>query len=433
MILLKTQGDPMKNFKTYAQELDARDELRHYKKEFYLPKDTIYMDGNSLGLLSKRAEKTLTQMAESWKKFAIDGWLKGNHPWFYLAEKLGEMTAPLIGALPDEVVVTNSTTVNLHQLLATFFKPKGKRSKILIEELAFPSDVYAIKSQLLLHGLAVDKDLVLVNSKDRRTIDEDDIISSMTREIAIIILPTVLYRSGQLLNVVELTQAARKRNILIGFDVCHSIGVVPHNFHKEGVDFAFFCNYKYVNGGPGAEGGLFVHQKHFGRYPGLVGWFSSSKEVQFDMSHNLQPAGTAGAYQIGTPHILSMAPLLGALDILNDAGIIRIRKKSIELTEYMMELIDSELSGMGFSIGTPRSSQARGGHIALEHSEAARICKALKKIGVIPDFRPPNIIRLAPSPLYSSFSDVFGVVQAIKNIMLEKEYLKFENKRELVA
>lgn len=423
----------MKNSKLHALALDIKDELRHYKKEFYSPQNTIYMDGNSLGLLSRRAEKSLFEMIGSWKKFGIDGWLKGSHPWFYLAEKLGEMIAPLIGALPEEVIVTGSTTVNLHQLLATFFRPKGKRSKILIEEVAFPSDVYAIKSQLLLHGLTPDKYLVLLKSKDGRTINEDDIISSMTRDIAVIILPTVLYRSGQLLNVEKLTQAAHKRDILVGFDACHSIGVVPHNFHKEEVDFVFFCNYKYVNGGPGAEGGLFMHQKHFGKYPGLAGWFSSRKEVQFDMSHNLQPAGTADAYQIGTPHILSMAPLLGALKLINEAGIDRIRKKSLELTKYMIELIDSELDGMGFSIGTPRSHEARGGHLALEHNDAARICKALKERRIIPDYRPPNIVRLAPAPLYISFGDVYKVIQVIKKIILEKEYLKFENKRELVA
>lgn len=423
----------MKLSKSYALELDAKDQLRHYKKEFYFPNNTNYMDGNSLGLLSKRAEQTLLETVKSFKKFGIDGWTKGDNPWFYLAEKLGEMTAPLLGSLPNEVVVTNSTTVNLHQLLVTFFKPKGKRTKILADEFAFPSDIHALKSQLLFHGLNPNENLVLVKSRDGKIINEGDIISSMTDEVALIILPTVIYTTGQLLDIKKITQAAHKRNIIIGFDACHSIGVIPHNFHKEEVDFAFFCNYKYVSGGPGAEGGLFVHQKHFGKYPGLAGWFSSSKDKQFDMDHDLKPANNAGAYQIGTPHILSMAPLLGALNLLNEAGISRVRKKSLELTEYMIKLIDYKLGGMGFSVGTPRSSQARGGHVALEHKEAARICKALKKRGVIPDFRPPNIIRLAPSPLYRSFSDVYEVIQTIKKIMLEKEYLKFTNEREIVA
>lgn len=423
----------MKLSRSYALELDAKDQLRHYKKEFYFSKGTIYMDGNSLGLLSKRAEKTLFEIVESYKLFGIDGWLKGKYPYFHLAEKLGEMTAPLIGALPEEVVVTGSTTVNLHQLLATFFKPKGRRTKILTDELAFPSDIYAIKSQLRLHGLIPNEHLIVVKSSDGKMIEEDDLILSMIEEVTLIVLPTVIYRNGQLLNVKKLTEEAHKRNIIIGFDACHSIGVIPHKFHKESVDFAFFCTYKYVNGGPGAEAGLFVHKKHFGTYPGLAGWFSSRKDVQFDMSHDLQPAYTAGAYQIGTPHILSMAPLLGALNLLNEAGISRIRKKSIELTEYMMELIDSELAGMGFSIGTPKSHEERGGHVALEHNDAARICKALKERSIISDYRPQNIIRLAPAPLYTSFRDVYKVIQVIKRIMLEKDYLKFTNKRELVA
>ncbi len=423
----------MRNSKSYALQLDARDPLHHYKKEFYFPPKTIYMDGNSLGLLSKRAEKSLLETVKSYKLFGIDGWLKGDNPYFYLAEKLGEMTAPLLGALPEEVIVANSTTVNLHQLLATFFKPKGKRTKILADEFAFPSDIYAIKSQLFFHGLHPDKHLVLVKSRDGKIIYEDDIISSMTDEIGVIILPTVIYRNGQVLDVNLLTQEAHKRGIIIGFDACHSIGVIPHNFHKQGVDFAFYCNYKYMNGGPGAPAGLFVHKKHFGKVPALAGWFSSAKDTQFDMSHEFKPAKNAGAYQIGTPHILSMAPLLGALELINEAGIDRIREKSLDLTGYMIKLIDSELAGMGFSIASPRSSKARGGHVALQHKEAARICKALKEKGIVPDFRPPDIVRLAPVPLYRSFSDVFEVVQSIKKIMMNKDFLKFKNEREVVA
>lgn len=423
----------MNNSELKALRLDAKDKLRKYKKEFYFPPDTIYMDGNSLGLFSKRAEKTLLEIVESYKLFGIDGWLKGKYPYFYLAEKLGEMTAPLLGALPEEVIVANSTTVNLHQLLATFFKPKGKRTKILTDEFAFPSDMYAIKSQLLFHGLDPEKHLVKVKSRDGKIIYEEDITSSMTSEVAIIILPTVVYKTGQILDVEKLTTEAHRRGILIGFDACHSIGVIPHKFHKHGIDFAFYCNYKYVNGGPGAPAGLFVHKKHFGKTPALAGWFSSSKDKQFDMSHILTPAKTSGAYQIGTPHILSMAPLIGALELLNEAGIDEIRKKSLLLTDYMITLVDSELASMGFSVITPRSSKARGGHVALQHIEAARICKALKEKGIIPDFRAPNIIRLAPVPLYRSFSDVFEVVQTLKKIMTEKTYLKFKNEREIVA
>lgn len=423
----------MNSSKDYALKLDAQDELRPYRQEFYLSADAIYMDGNSLGLLSKRAEQSLAQVVEAYKLYGIDSWTKGENPYFYMAEKLGDMIAPLVGALEGEVIITGSTSINLHQLVATFFKPKGTRTKILIDEFAFPTDVYAVKSQLLLHGLDLGEHLVVARSRDGQTISEADIISLLTDEIALVILPTVVYSTGQLLDIKRITKAAHDRNILVGFDASHSVGAVPHNLHEDGVDMAVFCTYKYVNGGPGAPAGIFVHQKHFGTYPALAGWFSSRKDVQFDMSHDLVPAENAGAYQIGTPHVLSMAPLQGALEVISEAGIVQIREKSSRLTRYLIELVDNELQDMEFSIVSPRAADARGGHVALRHTEAASICKALKQRGVIPDFRSPDIIRLSPSPLYGSFSDVYQAIQILKDIIIEQEHLTFSNKREIVA
>lgn len=421
------------NIKAYAVKLDKNDPLHKYRKEFFRPKNIIYMDGNSLGLFSKRAEKSLNEIITSYKAYGIDAWLKGENPLFYMAEKIGGLLAPLVGALPDEVVVANSTTVNLHQLLTTFYKPYGKRTKIIIDEFIFPSDMYAVKSQLLLHGLKPEDHLVIVKSRDGKYIDETDIISKMSDDVAIVLLPTIVYRTAQMLDVKLLTEEAHKRGILIGFDACHSIGAIPHNFHEENIDFAVFCTYKYVNGGPGSPAGLFLHKKHFSKIPALAGWFSSQKDKQFDMSPDLIPALGAGAYQIGTPHIFSMAPLLGAIDLINEIGINQIREKSLSLTDYMIELIKSELASFGFIIATPLLHEQRGGHIALEHTEAARICKSMKAHGVIPDFRPPNIIRLAPIALYSSFYDVFRLVMMLKKIMIEKDYYKFTNDREIIA
>ncbi len=419
--------------KSYAQKLDESDKLSHFKKEFYFPQNNIYMNGNSLGLLSRRSEQSLLEILESWKTKGINGWMQGNDPWFYLAEKLSKMIAPLIGALPEEIIVSSSASVNLHQLLATFYKPKKNCTKILTDCLSFPSDIYALKSHLILNGLDPEEHLKIVNTRSDNMIYEDDIISSMTEEISVILLPAVIYSTGQFLNIKRLTEEATKRNIKIGWDLCHSIGIIPHELHQENADFAFFCNYKYLNGGPGSSGGLFVHEKHFGLHPGLAGWFSSDKKVQFDMKHNLVPASDASAYQIGTPHILSMAPLLGSLSIFEEAGIENIHEKSKKITGFLCTLIKTELSGMGFSIGTPLCENSRGGHIALEHDDAPRICKSLKLHGITPDFRPPNIIRLAPSPLYVSYTEVFEVVKTIKEIMLEKDYENFENLRELVA
>ncbi|WP_347549901.1 kynureninase [Pseudalkalibacillus hwajinpoensis] len=416
----------------YAKELDKNDPLSLFKNEFYVNPNSIYMDGNSLGLLSKKAEKTLLDSLEDWKTHGIDGWTEGKHPWFYMAEIIGEMTAPLIGATPQETITTGSITTNLHQLLATFYKP-GKKSKILADSLTFPSDIYAIKSQLELHGLSPESHLIQIGSEDGRTIREQDIIEGMDEDVAIILLPSVLYRSGQLLDIEALTQAAHKRDIIIGFDLAHSIGAVPHNLHNWGVDFAVWCTYKYLNSGPGGVGGLFVHEKHLGKRPGLAGWFSSNKDVQFEMSHDLDHAHTAGAYQIGTPHIFSMAPLVGSLELFKEAGIGPVRTKSLSLTRYLMGLIELKLSTFGFSIANPKSDEHRGGHVCLQHPEAARICKALKANGVIPDYRSPNVIRLAPIALYSSFEDVWNVVHVLHGIMENKSYEHYSNERNVIA
>ncbi|MFA1822889.1 kynureninase [Virgibacillus oceani] len=413
--------------------MDTKDALKLYRKEFYVNENVIYFDGNSLGLLSKRAEIVLEDLKESWKTYAIDGWSEGAHPWFYLSEKLGSMSVPLVGAKPEEVVITGSTTTNLHQLVATFFKPTGKRTKILADELNFPSDIYALKSQLQLNDLDPEENLIQVKSKDGNTLKTEDIIRLMTENVALIVLPSVLYRSGQILDMKKLTEEAHKRNIMIGFDLCHSVGAIPHHLSDWGVDFAFWCTYKHLNGGPGSVGALYVNEKHFDKKPGLAGWFSSSKDTQFDMAHTLQKAADAGAYQIGTPHIFSAAPLLGSLEIFSEAGIERIRTKSLQLTDYLMTLIDSELAAFNFRISNPREETERGGHVYLEHPEAARICKALKANGVIPDFRNPNGIRLAPVALYNTFEEVWTAVQILKTIMEEKSYLQYKNKRGVIA
>lgn len=419
--------------RAYARQLDKQDPLASYREEFYLPEDGIYMDGNSLGLLSKRAERTLLESLADWRELGIDGWMFGRHPWFNLSEELAALNAPLIGGKPEEVMVTGSTTVNLHQLVASFFKPEGKRTKILADALTFPSDIYALKSQLELRGLDPSEHLVQVNSPDGRFLVEDDLIAAMTDEIALIVLPTVLYRSGQILDMPRLTKAAHERGILIGFDACHSVGAIPHDFHDWGVDFAYWCNYKHLNGGPGTVGGLFVHERHFGTTPGLAGWFGSRKDKQFDMDHTMTPAEHAGAFQIGTPHVMSLAPQLGALEMFNEVGMEAIRQKSLALTTYMMDLIEEMLVPHGFFIGSPTDTRQRGAHLSLEHPEAARICKALKKHHIIPDFRAPNIIRLAPVALYNTFTDVYDVIVTLKKIMDDKEYEAFENVREVVA
>ncbi|WP_424205898.1 kynureninase [Baia soyae] len=423
----------MKSTQEEAVRFDQQDILSKYRNEFYLIPNQIYLDGNSLGLCSIRAEKTFLETFESWKRDQIDGWSSGEYPWFYLAEMLGAKMAPLVGAKKEEVIATGTTTVNLHQLIATFYHPEGKRTKIIANDLDFPSDIYAIKSQLQLHGLDPEEHFLSVKSRQGRYIDEEDIIACMQDDVTLMILPTVLYRSGQLLDIERLTREAHQRGILIGLDACHSVGAVPHHFHQWGVDFAVWCSYKYLNSGPGSVAAIYVHEKHFGTVPGLAGWFGSDKERQFDMSHVFEPSRQAGAYQLSAPSILNAAPLIGSLSMFEEIGMGSIREKSLSLTRYMMLLIEEELQGWGFVIGNPTEDHRRGGHISLEHEEATRICKALKEANVIPDFRAPNVIRLAPIALYTSYQDVWEAVQRLKSIMVEGKHKVYSHERGVIA
>ncbi len=358
---------------------------------------------------------------------------KGNNHGFYLAESLGNRMRSLVGADEGEVVVSGSTTVNMHQLVSTFYQPREGKTKILADHLNFPSDIYALKSQIALKNLDDKEHLIQVESRDGYTLHDEDIVNEMTEDVAFIVLPSVLYRSGQVLNMERLTTEAHKRGILIGFDLSHSIGAIPHELSKWDVDFAFWCNYKHLNGGPGSTGGYYVNKRHFAKVPGLAGWFSSDKSKQFDMKHELEPASDAGAYQIGTPNLLSMAPIIGSLAMFEEVGMGAIREKSLKLTGYLMSLIETELGDDHFTICNPREDDSRGGHILLQHNEAARICKALKEAGVIPDFRSPSVIRLAPVALYNTFTEVYHCVEILKDIMKNETYKKFENKRGVVA
>ena len=420
----------------YAVELDRADPLAPFRERFYLPPDRLYFDGNSLGLLSRDAEAAVLRAIDEWKTLGIDGWLAAPTPWFGLGEELGRLTAPLIGAAPDEVVVTGTTTVNLHNLVATFYQPAGARRKIVATALDFPSDLYALRSQLALRGADPEADLVLVGSRDGRTVEEADLIAAIGDDTAILLLPSVLYRSGQLFDLAALTAAAHARGALIGLDCCHSIGAIPHHFDEWGVDFAFWCNYKYLNNGPGGTAGLYVNRRHFGRAPGLAGWWGGHKARQFDMAPLFDPAPDAGAWQISTVQVLSSAPLHGSLRLFAEAGIAPVRRKSLALTRYLIELLDAEgltAPPYGYAVGTPRDDARRGGHVAIEHPDGARIAKALKARGVVPDFRPPNVVRLAPVALYTSFADVWRVVQHLRAIIDGREHEAYGVGRKLVA
>ncbi|MES2462478.1 MAG: kynureninase [Armatimonadota bacterium] len=422
------------NLPEEARLRDRDDPLSSFKSHFYgLEGGAIYLDGNSLGLLSREAEAAALQALDQWKRLGVEGWSEASPAWFTLPEQIAAQVAPLVGASENEVIVTGSTTVNLHQLLATLYDPtNAERPKILADALAFPSDIFAIESHLRLRGLDPERHLVKVPSRDGFLLTEDDILAAMTPDVQMAVLPAVVYTSGQLLPLQRITAEARRRGILIGWDCSHSIGAVPHSFDDWDIDFAFWCHYKYLNAGPGAVGGLYLNRRHFGKAPGLAGWFSSRKERQFDMTHTLSPADGAGGLQIGTPHILSLAPLSGSLTLHEYAGMDRLRTKSLALTDFLRQAIIQELSAFGVTIVTPAHDDQRGGHLALVHPEAAQISRALRKAGVIPDFRPPNIVRLAPVPLYTSFADCWEAVSRLRRILENDTYREMNEGSSLV-
>jgi kynureninase len=403
-----------------AARLDAGDPLARFRAEFFLPPGKIYLDGNSLGLLSRRAEAALLHVLESWRTQGIDGWTEGGRPWLALAETVAQQLAPLMGAAPETLCITGQTTQNLHQLLATLFDPTHPTRRVIVgDALNFASDTYALQSHLRLRGLDPARHLRLIPSRDGRTLRADDIAAALAApDVQLAVLPAVQFVSGQLLDLAALTREAHARGIAIGFDCSHSIGAVPHAFDGDGVDFAFWCHYKWLNAGPGAVGGLYLNRRHFNRAPGLAGWWGVKADRRFAMSPQHDAAAGASALHVGTPHILSLAPLHGSLELIAEAGgVAALRQRSLELTAFLLERIEADLASLDFTVITPRSAADRGGHLALAHPDAWRMCRALKAAGVIPDFRRPDIVRLAPSPLYTNFADCAEAVARLKRIV----------------
>ena len=422
----------MRNFEThleFAKDLDLKDPLRDLRNQFYINEGELYMDGNSLGLCSKDAERGLMEVFDVWKNEGIKIWGTQNGRFFNYSRNIANKLAPLIKADPKEIAIMGSITSNIHQAFTTFYKPTPTRYKIVVDALNFPTDIYAIKSIIELLGRNVDETLVTVQTRDGRTLNDDDIIATFKDDVAIVLLPAVLYRSAQLLNMKKITEAAHKKGILIGWDLAHSIGAVPHDFNDIKPDFAVWCSYKYLNGGPGAVAGLYINKMHFSKSAGLKGWFGNKDDSQFLLKHDLEQDSDASVFLKGTPHLLSMAPLDAMLDVFNAVGMTAIREKSLNITAYLMALIDSKLSPYGYRVGNPRQDHERGGHVCLEHDEAYRISIALRDMKVIPDYREPNVIRLAPVALYVSYEEVYRLVDILENIAKEKLYENYSIER----
>lgn len=413
----------------HAASRDAADPLAEFYDRFLHPEDAYYMDGNSLGPLSEDAKKAVESLLDDWQTLAIRGWEEAKPPWFYYGERLGDRLAPLVGAPPDTCVVTGGTTVNIHTLIGSFLDAH-QGDTVLANELDFPTDHYAIRSQLRQRGSDRAVGLLTVESRDGRTIKTADVTAAITEhEPDIVFMPSVLYRSGQLLDIEAITETAHEYGAVAGFDLAHSIGVVPHELDAADVDFAVWCSYKYLDGGPGAVGGLYVNESHFDLEPALAGWWGHEKSTQFEMRSTFTPADDAGAWQISTPPLLAMAPLDGALDIIEAAGIDEIRTKSLTMTAYLQFLVDEKLEEVGYENGTPREATRRGGHVAIEHDNAYQISQALRDRGVVVDFRPPNVIRVCPSPLSTRFEEVWAVTDVMREIVETGEYETFESRR----
>jgi kynureninase len=395
-----------------AADLDAADELAGFADEFAKPPG-VYMDGNSLGLMCHAADASLREAIEAWRTLGIRGWTEGDSPWFGMSRKASALLAPLLGCEPDDVMVGNSTTVNLHQILATFWNPQW--GKILLDETHFPTDRYAVESFLRSQDRD-PADEIVIHKAANRLLSETRIALAL-QGVGLAVLPSVVYTTGQLLEMKQINHLASTYSELVAWDCSHSAGVVPHHFRRDNIDLAFGCGYKYLNGGPGAAAWLYVHPRLRDRLPGLAGWFGSDPARQFEMSAEFHPAADANRYQIGTPHIFSLAPLLGSLQVINDAGIDRIRVKSVSQTAFLMVYAQQLLARHGVEVVTPREPERRGGHVTLAHRDAAKLSRALRARGVVPDFRPPDMLRFAPAPLYTSFAECKQAIDALDQIL----------------
>jgi kynureninase len=405
----------------FALEQDRADSLRAFRDRFHIPvgrdgKPLIYLVGNSLGLMPKTTRQIVDQELDDWARLAVDGHFDAATPWYSYHETLREPAARLVGAQPNEVVCMNSLTVNLHLLMATFYRPTKARSKILMEDPAFPSDTYAIKSQIAHHGFEPNESLLLARPREgEHAIRQEDIevlIEKHGDEIALVLFAGVNFFTGQLFDIAKITKSAQARGCTVGIDLAHAAGNVPLALHDWNVDFAVWCSYKYLNSGPGAVAGAFVHERHATDHdlPRLAGWWGNDPATRFRMQlePDFVPVPSADSWQLSNPPILAMAPLRTSFAIFDEAGgMTALRTKSTRLTGYLEFLLDRAPSRL-LTVITPRQPNERGCQLSiLVHEHPKELFKKLEAAGVKTDFREPNVIRVAPTPLYNTFHEVW--------------------------
>ncbi len=404
---------------SFARQLDHQDPLKKFRQQFLIPpvngKPSIYFCGNSLGLEPRSVKKYLLEELEDWAKLGVEGHLHGKRPWLYYHHLTKKPLARLVGAKPSEVVAMNQLTVNLHVMLSTFYRPTSNRFKILTEAGAFSSDQYAVESQIRLHGLDPEKVLIeLAPRAGEHTLRNDDILETIRaagNQLALVLFGGVQYYSGQFFNLKAITAAAHASGAYAGFDLAHAIGNVPLNLHRDDADFAVWCSYKYLNSGPGSIAGAFVHERHAtSGLPRMAGWWGHQEKDRFKMKKGFIPMTGVDGWQISNFPVLTGAAHLASLELFDQAGMTSLRKKSILLTGYLSYLLNKiDPIRKSFHVITPANAAERGCQLSIlmNHQEGQRVFKKITKAGVIADWREPNVIRIAPVPLYNTFEDVY--------------------------
>nr|WP_315420488.1 kynureninase [uncultured Pedobacter sp.] len=416
---------------SFAQKLDEADQLRHFRSQFLFPnhngKDFIYLCGNSLGLQPKVASEVLKGQLDNWANYAVEGWFDGNEPWMFYHKALKKLMAPIVGALPAEVCPMNTLTVNLHLLMVSFYQPKGKRFKIIMEGGAFPSDQYAIESQVRFHGFDPKEAIIEVFPKEGEEIlRTEDIIAKIKEnadEIALVLFGGINYYTGQWYDMKTITKAGHEIGAIVGWDLAHAAGNVPVKLHDWGVDFACWCSYKYQNSGPGGISGIFVHEKHFSntQLNRFAGWWGYQESKRFKMEKGFVPEAGADGWQVSCTQVMPMALYHASLQIFEKAGFIApLREKSITLTTYLEFIINEVNKDLGFQqykIITPNNPKDRGAQLSIIAQRSGKqIFDGLMNNHVLGDWREPDVIRLSAVPLYNSYEDIYLAGQALLKV-----------------
>ena len=412
----------------YAKKQDAEDALASFRNKFHIPKNAsgeelIYFCGNSLGLQPKITSEYIKEELTDWANLGVEGHVEGKHPWLPYHEFLTENMAKIVGAKPSEVVVMNTLTTNLHLMMVSFFQPTKTKYKIVVESDAFPSDKYAVESQLKFHGINPKDGLILWKPRNGEELcrfeDLEEIMKNHGNEIALLMIGSTNYYTGQSFPLKKITQLGHSYNCMVGFDLAHGAGNIQPNLHETGADFAVWCTYKYLNSGPGSLGGCFVHERHANNenLNRFAGWWGHNKKTRFNMRHEFDALPGAEGWQLSNPPILSMAAIRASLDTFAEAGFENLRKKSEKLTGFLEFLLD-EMKKDAINVITPRNPEERGCQLSIQVKNADKnLHTKLTEAGVISDWREPDVIRVAPAPLYNSFEDVFRFYEKLKDVL----------------